>query len=72
MLRAIVGFVLGFMSGALAILSFVSTTPGTRVSTAIFSVAMLAINIIFAHRHHIKMRNKYYDRLKNGVKEWHI
>lgn len=72
MLRAIIGYVLGFLSGALVMIAILAAKPDTVFFTVAFSIITFIAVVIFAHRHHIKMRNKYYDRLKNGVSEWHI
>lgn len=72
MLRAIIGYVLGFLSGALVMIAILAAKPDTVFFTVAFSIITFIAVVIFAHRHHIKMRNKYYDRLKNGASEWHI
>lgn len=72
MLRAIIGYVLGFLSGASTMVAIITATPSAVFSAATFSIITFVAAIVFAHRHHIKMRNRYYDRLKNGVSEWHI
>lgn len=72
MLRAIIGYVLGFLSGVSVIVAIVTDTPSAIFSAVTFSIITFVAAVVFAHRHHIKMRNKYYDRLKNGVSEWHI
>lgn len=72
MLRAIIGYVLGFLSGISVFVAVVTATPSAIFSAVAFSVITFTAAVVFAHRHHIKMRNKYYDRLRNGVSEWHI
>lgn len=72
MFRAITGYVLGFLSGASTMVAIITVTPSAIFFAVTFSVITFIAAVVFAHRHHIKMRNKYYDRLKNGVKEWHI
>lgn len=72
MLRAIIGYVLGFLSGALVMIAILIAKPDTVFFTVIFSITTFIAVVIFAHRHHIKMRNKYYDKLKNGASKWHI
>jgi hypothetical protein len=52
--------------------AIIAATPSAIFSAATFSIITFVAAVVFAHRHHIKMRNKYYDRLKNGVSEWHI
>lgn len=64
MLRAIIGYVLGFLSGASTMLAIIAATPSAIFSAATFSIITFVAAVVFAHRHHIKMRNKYYDRLK--------
>ena len=64
MLRAIIGYILGFLSGALVIVAISTAKPDILFFTVIFSIITFVAAVVFAHRHHIKMRNKYYDRLK--------
>lgn len=72
MLRAIIGYVLGFLSGALVIVAILAAKPDTVFFTVTFSIITFIAVVIFAYRHHIKMRNKYYDNLKKGANKWHI
>lgn len=72
MLRAIIGYILGFLSGALVMIAILAAKPDTVLFTVAFSIITFIAVVIFAHRHHIKMRNKYYNKLKNGVSKWHI
>ena len=72
MLRAIIGYILGFLSGALVIVAILAAKPDTVFFTVTFSIITFIAAAIFAHRHHIKMRNKYYNKLKNGASKWHI
>lgn len=72
MLRAIIGYVLGFLSGALVIVVISTAKPDILFFTVIFSIITFIAVAIFAHKHHIKMRNKYYNKLKNGASKWHI
>ena len=72
MLRAIIGYVLGFLSGALVIVAISTAKPDILFFTVIFSIITFIVVVIFAHRHHIKMRNKYYNKLKSGASKWHI
>lgn len=72
MLRAIIGYILGFLSGALVMIAILAAKPDTVFFAVAFSIITFIAVAIFAHRHHIKMRNKYYDKLKNGASKWHI
>ena len=72
MLRAIIGYVLGFLSGASTMVAIITVTPSTIFSAVTFSTVTFVAAAVFAHRHHIKMRNKYYDNLKKGTSKWHI
>lgn len=72
MLRAIIGYILGFLSGALVMIAILAVKPDSVFFTVAFSIITFIAVVIFAHRHHIKMRNKYYDKLKNGASKWHI
>ena len=72
MLRAIIGYVLGFLSGALVMIAILVAKPDAVFFTVTFSIITFIAVAIFAHRHHIKMRNKYYDNLKKGASKWHI
>lgn len=70
MLRAIIGYILGFISGVLLLASFTTPSSETRMTMIVFSILLFIANIVFAHLHHKKMRDKYYSRLKNGAKSW--
>ena len=72
MLRAIIGYILGFLSGALVMIAILAVKPDTVFFTVTFSIITFVAAAVFAHRHHIKMRNKYYDNLKKGANKWHI
>lgn len=72
MLRAIIGYILGFLSGALVIVAISTAKPDILFFTVIFSIITFIAVAIFTHKHHIKMRNKYYNKLKNGASKWHI
>lgn len=72
MFRAIIGYILGFLSGALVMITILAAKPDTVFFTVAFSIITFIAVVIFAHRHHIKMRNKYYSKLKNGASKWHI
>ena len=72
MLRAIIGYILGFLSGALVIVAILAAKSNIIFFTVIFSIIIFIAVVIFAHRHHIKMRNRYYDNLKKGADKWHI
>ena len=72
MLRAIIGYILGFLSGALVMIAILTAKPDTVFFTVTFSTITFIAVAIFAHRYHIKMRNKYYNKLKSGASKWHI
>ena len=72
MLRAIIGYVLGFLSGASTMVAIITATPSAIFFAVTFSIITFVTAVVFAYRHHIKMRNKYYDNLKKGVNKWHI
>ena len=72
MLRAIIGYVLGFLSGASTMVAIITATPSAIFFAVTFSIIIFIAVVIFAHRHHIKMRNKYYDNLKKGANKWRI
>ena len=72
MFRAIIGYVLGFLSGASTMVAIITATPSAIFFAVTFSIITFVAAAVFAHRHHIKMRNKYYDNLKKGANKWHI
>ena len=72
MLRAIIGYVLGFLSGASIMVAILVAKSNIIFFTVTFSIITFIAVVIFAHRHHIKMRNRYYDSLKKGASKWHI
>jgi len=66
MLRALVGFVLGFISGMMVMVSIIASSAQVRAMTLIFSVIMLLLSVTFAHLHHKRKRNEYYNKFKGG------
>lgn len=66
MLRALVGFILGFISGMAVMVSIITSSTQIRTMTLIFSVIMLLLSVTFAHLHHKRKRNEYYNRFKGG------
>ena len=69
MLRAAIGYVLGFLSGLLAAAAF--AFPDTRPTVIAFAALTFAGSVVFAHVHHVRMKNKYYNKLK-GAERWRI
>ena len=69
MLRAAIGYVLGFLSGLLAAAAF--AFPDIRPTVSVFAALTFAGSVVFAHVHHVRMKNKYYDKFK-GAERWRI
>lgn len=61
MIRVIVGWMLGFVSGSLMIGSLIS---GSKVIGLIVSIITLASALFFAKKYHIKKRNEYYKKFE--------
>ena len=71
MLRAAIGYVLGFLSGLLAAAAAAFAFPDTRPTVIAFAALTFAGSVVFAHVHHVRMKNKYYDKFK-GAEKWRI
>lgn len=67
MLRALIGWIFGFISGFLVFSGFITGDT----FTAYVSIAMSAITligcIVFSKRHHDRKKKEYYDRIKGGM-----
>ena len=46
--------------------SSVTGNYGEFIVSIAISVVLFAILMIWCHKHHVKMRNKYYDKIRNG------
>ena len=66
MLRALVGFVLGFISGMMVMVSIIASSAQVRAMTLIFSVIIFLLSVTFEHLHHKRKRNEYYNKFKGG------
>lgn len=66
MLRALIGWVLGFVCGVITIAS-VGSGKDVRSVAVFVIVASLIFCLTFAHKHHLKKRKEYYDKL---TKSW--
>ena len=69
MLRAFVGFILGFISGMMVMVSIITPSAQIKIIALIFSIMMLLLSVTFAHLRHKRKRNEYYNRFKGG-KVW--
>ena len=67
MLRALIGWVLGFVCGVIAIPAFAGPEKDVFWVAVVAIVASLAFCLTFAHKHHLKKRKEYYDKL---TKSW--
>ena len=66
MLRALVGFILGFISGMMVMVSIITPSAQIKTMALIFSVTMLLLSVTFAHLRHKRKREEYYNRFKGG------
>ena len=70
MLRGAIGYFLGVICCFLMVTNYIesSVTGEYRdfIVSIIISIVMFIVLIIWCHKHHVKMRNKYYDRFRNG------
>lgn len=71
MLRALVGFILGFISGMMVMVSIITPSAQIKTMALIFSIMMLLLSVTFAHLRHKRKREEYYNRFKGG-KVWRI
>ena len=69
MLQAFVGFILGFISGMMVMVSIITPSAQIKIIALIFSIMMLLLSVTFAHLRHKRKRNEYYNRFKGG-KVW--
>ena len=69
MLRGAIGYLLGMVCCFLMVANyFNSLFTGEYVNfivSIIISVILFIVLMIWCHKHHVKMRNKYYGRFKN-------
>lgn len=71
MLRALVGYFLGFISGMMVMISIITPSAQIKTMALIFSIMMLLLSVTFAHLRHKRKREEYYNRFKGG-KVWRI
>lgn len=67
MLRALIGWVLGFVCGGITITAYASSEKEVFLVAATVIAVSLISCLTFAHKHHLKKRKEYYDKL---TKSW--
>ena len=69
MLRGAIGYLLGMVCCLLMVANYFKSPltgkHGDFIVSIILSVILFIMLMIWCHKHHVKMRNKYYDRFKN-------
>lgn len=65
MLRGAIGYLLGMFCCFLMVASSSTGEYGDFIVSIILSVILFIVLMIWCHKHHVKMRNKYYGRFKN-------
>ena len=70
MLRGAIGYFLGIFCCFLMVTNYIESSVtgeyGEFIVSIAISVVLFAILMIWCHKHHVKMRNKYYDKIRNG------
>lgn len=70
MLRGAIGYLLGVICCFLMVTNYIESSVtgeyGEFIVSTIISVVIFIVLMIWCHKHHVKMRNKYYDRFRNG------
>lgn len=66
MLRGLIGFILGMVCGTFTIASF--ATGDSPIFWVVIDVIVLTVLLIWCHRHHIKKRDEYHDKIRGRFK----
>lgn len=68
MLRGAIGYFLGIFCCFLTVTNYIESSVtgeyGEFIVSIIISVVMFIVLMIWCHKHHIKMRNKHYEKLR--------
>jgi uncharacterized protein YacL len=67
-LRGAIGFILGMCCNFFVVASFVESSATCDytdfIITCIVTLVVFVTFMFWCHKHHLKMRNKYYNRFK--------
>lgn len=70
MLRGAIGYFLGVICCFLMVTNYIECSLtgdyGEFIVSIVVSVVLFVILMFWCHKHHVKMRNKYYDKFKKG------
>lgn len=70
MLRGAIGYFLGVICCFLMVTNYIegsiTSEYGEFIVSIVISVIVFIVLMVWCHKHHVKMRNKYYDRFRNG------
>lgn len=67
MFRALVGWIFGFVSGFLIFAGIVTNDLSIRYVSYVITILTFIGCMYIAHKHHIRKRKDYYDRLRNNT-----
>ena len=66
MLRGLIGFILGMICGTFTISSYL--IGDSLIIWVIIDVIVLIVLLIWCHKHHIKKRDEYHDKIRGRFK----
>jgi uncharacterized protein YacL len=66
MLRGLIGFILGMICGVFTISS--CHIPEYLIFWIVIDVIVLTVLLIWCHKHHIKKRDEYHDKIRGRFK----
>ncbi len=66
MLRGLIGFILGMICGVFTISSYL--IGDSLIIWVIIDVIVLIVLLIWCHKHHIKKRDEYHDKIRGRFK----
>lgn len=67
MFRALIGWLFGFVSGFLVFAGIATGDPGIRYVSYGITILTFIGCMYIAHKHHIRKRKDYYNRLRNNT-----
>ena len=70
MLRGLIGFIVGAGCGVFTFASFMMEGAEAASVWIAIDIISLAALLIWCHKHHIKMRDKYHDKIRGGSKRY--
>lgn len=61
MLRFLIGYILGTLSGFMSFAAFVNTDYSSRIFFVAVWIIVLILGLVWSHKHHVKKRDYYFD-----------